>query len=123
MVNYDINYIHAIPIKSCKAEALVDGFNECYNVLRNNGFEADIVRRNNENSKLLIDYITTIKLTYKLASLEDHQTDYIERAIQTYKNHFISALKGVDPIFSCDCWDFLMPPNQHHTQLTLNLTH
>ena len=43
MVDYDSNYIHAVPTKSCRADALVTEFNECYNVFRNNGFEADMV--------------------------------------------------------------------------------
>ena len=50
MVNYDSNYIHAVPIKPRKAEVLVEIFNECYNVLRANGFEADLVRLDNEVS-------------------------------------------------------------------------
>ena len=54
MVDYDSNYIHAVPIKSCKAEAFVKSFNECYNVLCANGFEADLVRLDNKVSKLFI---------------------------------------------------------------------
>ena len=117
MVDYDSNYIHAVPLKSRKAEALVKGFNECYNVLHANGFDTDIVRLDNEVSKLLINYITTNKLSYQLVSLGDHQTNYAERAIQTYQNHFISALQGTDPTFPRDCWDLIIP----QINVTLNL--
>ena len=54
MVNYNINYIHAVPIKSRKAEALVEGFNKCYNILRDNRFKTNLVQLDNEVSKLLI---------------------------------------------------------------------
>ena len=117
MVGYDSNYIHAVPIKSRKAEALMEGFNECYNVLRDNRFEANLVRLDYEVSKLLIDSITTNKLTYQLASLGDHRMNYAERAIQTYKNHFISAFQDTNPTFPRDCWDLIMP----QIKITLNL--
>ena len=97
MVKYDSNYIHIVPIKSCKAEALANEFNECYNVLQTNGFKVDIVWLDNEVSKLLIEYIITNKLTYQLASPGGHQTSHTRRAIQTYKNHFISALQSIVP--------------------------
>lgn len=68
MEDYDSNYIHAVPIKLWKAEALVKGFHVCYTTLANNGFDATIVRLDNEVSTLLIEYIKSRKLQYQLAS-------------------------------------------------------
>ena len=59
MVKYGSKYIHSVPINLQEAEALVNGFNECYNVLQNNIFEADIVQLNNRVPKLLVEYIAT----------------------------------------------------------------
>ena len=36
MVDYDSNYIHAVPIKLRKAEELVAGFGACYRNLTDN---------------------------------------------------------------------------------------
>ena len=54
MVDYGSNFTHVVPMKSRTAEALFEGFNKCYSVLRASGFEADLVRLDNEVSKLLI---------------------------------------------------------------------
>eukprot|EP00532_Pseudo-nitzschia_australis_P014697 CAMPEP_0168284554 /NCGR_PEP_ID=MMETSP0141_2-20121125/23578_1 /TAXON_ID=44445 /ORGANISM="Pseudo-nitzschia australis, Strain 10249 10 AB" /LENGTH=143 /DNA_ID=CAMNT_0008228585 /DNA_START=853 /DNA_END=1284 /DNA_ORIENTATION=- len=100
MVDYDSNYIHAVPIKSRKAEDLVAGFDACYQTLTDNGIEGTYVRLDNEASKLLIQYIKSNNMDYQLASPGDHQINYAERAIQTYKG-----------------WDLLMP----QINITLNL--
>ena len=52
IVDYDSNYIHAVPIKSCKAEELVYGFRTCYKTLTDNGLQGTYVRLDNETSKL-----------------------------------------------------------------------
>ena len=56
-------------------------------------------------------------MDYQLASPGDHRVNYAERAIQTYKNHFISTLKGADPDYPDNGWDLLMP----QINITLNL--
>mmetsp|Transcript_27957 Transcript_27957/g.60145 ORF Transcript_27957/g.60145 Transcript_27957/m.60145 type:complete len:98 (-) Transcript_27957:541-834(-) len=62
MFDFDSNYIHAVPIKSQKAKALMKGFNKCFQVLKNNGFQANIVRLDNEVSQKPITYITNQQL-------------------------------------------------------------
>ena len=56
-------------------------------------------------------------MEYQLASPGDHRINYAERAIQTYKNHFISTLQGTDPDYPDNGWDLLMP----QINITLNL--
>ena len=56
-------------------------------------------------------------MDYQLASPRDHRINYAERAIQIYKNHFISTLQGADPDYPDNCWDLLMP----QINITLNL--
>ena len=46
-----------------------------------------------------------------------HRRNTAEAAIKNFKNHFISILAGVDPIFPLKLWDKLLPK----TKLTLNL--
>jgi hypothetical protein len=38
----------------------------------------------------------------------DHQLNYAERAIQTFKNHFITVLNGADSNFPAKKWDGLI---------------
>ena len=56
-------------------------------------------------------------MEYQLASPGDHRINSAERAIQTYKNHFISTLQGTDPDYPENGWDLLMP----QINITLNL--
>ncbi len=53
----------------------------------------------------------------QLVPPDTHRRNLAERAIQTFKSHFISVLAGVDPTFPMSLWDRLLP----QTVLTLNL--
>ena len=81
MVDYDSNYIHAVPIKSRKANELVAGFRTCYKTLIDNGLQGTYVQLDNEASKLLTTYIKSNHMEYQLASPGDHRINYAERAI------------------------------------------
>jgi hypothetical protein len=48
---------------------------------------------------------------------DTHQRNLAERAIQTFKSHFIAILAGVDPSFPMSLWDRLTP----QAVTTLNL--
>jgi len=53
----------------------------------------------------------------QLVPPDTHRRNHAERAIQTFKSHFISILAGVDPSFPMNLWDCLIP----QTVMTLNL--
>ena len=53
----------------------------------------------------------------QLASPGDHRTNPADRAIQTFKNHFIAIISGTNPEFPSNCWDLLVP----QAIITLNL--
>eukprot|EP00804_Cyclotella_cryptica_P014695 CCRYP_012698-RA/>CCRYP_012698-RA protein AED:0.35 eAED:0.35 QI:0/-1/0/1/-1/1/1/0/352 len=46
-----------------------------------------------------------------------HRCNAAERAIPTFKDHFLAVLAGTAPSFSADRWDLLIP----HAELMLNL--
>ena len=56
-------------------------------------------------------------MTYELVPPGQHRRNQAERAIQTFKSHFISILAGVDDKFPLSLWCHLLEP----TELTLNL--
>ena len=117
MYDYDSNFINAIPIKSRKSHILVEAFKECYSALCRNGLTGRLLRLDNEISKTLIAAIEAAGLDNQLASPGDHRLNFAERAIQTFKNHFIAILSGTDPDFPKNRWDLLLP----QTVITLNL--
>ena len=94
--SYDSNIILATGIKGRTSEKLVDGYNTLYERLIKAGVKPIIQRLDNEASKALIHAIEKKNLKYQLASPHDHRLNPAERAIQSFKNHFISNLHGCD---------------------------
>ena len=74
-------------------------------------------RIDNEVSKILIESIESKGLKYQLASPHDHRLNPAERAVQTWKNHFISNLHGCDSEFPAYKWCEIM----HQCEMTLNM--
>ena len=73
---------------------------------------------NNEASKEYRQHVTDIwKSTYQLVPPNFHRRNISERAIRTFKAHFLSILSGIPSSFPNYLWDKLLP----QTELSLNL--
>jgi hypothetical protein len=81
------------------------------------GLKPHLQRLDNEASLALIKYLTKHGIDYQLAPPHIHRRKNAERAIQTFKNHFIAGLCSVDPNFPLTLWDTLLP----QATITLNL--
>jgi len=55
--------------------------------------------------------------TFQLVPPDMHRRNQAERAIRTFKDHFLASLAGVDAAFPPYLWDLLLP----QAELTLNL--
>ena len=117
MFDTDSNFINAVPIKNRSTPELLKGFKHCHEYLKRRKFRAKLLRLDNKVSKELIAHIESEQLQYQLASPGDHRTNPAERAIQTFKNHFIAIISGTNPDFPSHCWDLLVP----QAVITLNL--
>ena len=71
----------------------------------------------NEASAAYKAAITANGCTYQLVPPHVHRRNAAERAIRTFKDHFLGILAGVDPSFPASRWDLLLP----QAELTLNL--
>jgi hypothetical protein len=56
-------------------------------------------------------------MEYQLFTPHCHQRNAAERAIHTFKEHFVAGLASVDPYFPLHLWDRLLP----QAEMTLNL--
>jgi hypothetical protein len=108
MYDYDSNSINAVGIKNRKTASLVNGYNELYEDLRKAGFNPVLHQLDNKTSDELIKEIEKKGLDYQIASPGDHRLNHAERAIQTFKNHFIAILFGTDSSFPAKQWDRLI---------------
>ena len=73
------------------------------------GSKPRLQRLDNEASTILKDFMYRENVDFQLASAGIHRCNKAERAIQTFKNHFISDLYTVDPTSPLNFWDKLIP--------------
>ena len=115
--DYDSNAILVEAIKSRAAAVIRDGWKKLNTILVNRGRQPELYILDNECSNELKSAMTKHKIDYQLVPPHVHCRNAVERAIQTFKHHFLSGLASVDPNYPVNEWDRLLP----QTTLTLNL--
>jgi hypothetical protein len=84
------------------------------------GLSVDLQILDNEASLAYKEAITfKWNATFQLVPPDMHRCNQAERAICTFKDHFLAILAGVDAVFPTYLWDLLLP----QAKLTLNLLH
>jgi hypothetical protein len=82
------------------------------------GLSVDLQILDNEASMAYKEaIILKWKVTFQLVPPDMHRRNWAERAIRTFKDHFLAILAGVDAAFPPYLWDLLLP----QAELTLNL--
>ncbi len=81
------------------------------------GLKPILQTMDNEASKALKQYLREADVEFQLAPPHIHRVNAAERAIRTFKNHFIAGLASTDKLFPLHLWDHLIP----QAILTLNL--
>ena len=71
----------------------------------------------NEISAAYKTAITTSNMTYQLVPPDDHRRNIAEKAIQTWKDHFVSTLSGTADNFPLHLWCQLIPQMEHQLNL------
>jgi hypothetical protein len=117
LYDYDSNSIHAEPIPNRKKESIKSAYENILRLLQRRGLQPHLHRLDNEASTLLKEFITDENIEFQLTPASLHRRNWAERAIQTFKNHFISGLCTTHPDFPLNLWDKLLP----QAVLTLNL--
>jgi hypothetical protein len=96
----------------------IAAYNSIMTRLAAHGLSFDLQILNNEASAAYKQAIMfTWQSKFQLVPLEMHHCNRAERAIRTFKDHFLSILAGVDQSFPPYLWDLLLP----QAELTLNL--
>jgi hypothetical protein len=62
-------------------------------------------------------FFTANDVEYQLVPSHGHRRNAAERAIRTFKEHFVAGLSSVDPTFPLHLWERLLP----QAEITLNL--
>jgi hypothetical protein len=114
---YYCNYIKVVPMKSRSASEWVKAYDSIHQELTVKGFKPKLQTLDNEASTALKNYFTANNIAYQLVPPRCHRRNAAERAIRTFKEHFVAGISTVDPSFPMHLWDRLLP----QAEITLNL--
>ena len=117
LYEYDSNAILARPFKTRQAKELVETWTKLFKDLTNNGHISKNFIMDNECSTEMKTALKKYNLKYQLVPPEVHRRNAAERAIRTFKNHFLSCLATCNKNFPIREWDRLLP----QTVMTLNM--
>lgn len=117
LYEYDSNYILAEPMKNHSDAEMCRVYDKALDRLKQAGFHPQMHYLDNEASQALKNIINKENIWYQLPPPGNKRKNNAERAIQTYKNHYISGLATVHPDFPLNLWDQLI----EHGEITLNL--
>jgi hypothetical protein len=111
LCHQDTNTIHAVVIPNCQAASIRKAWEATHKNLMQQGHVPNLHILNNKWSQELKDAFTKHKIAFQQAPAKEHRANIAERAIRTFKNHFISILCSVDSNFPMTEWDRLI---RHH---------
>ena len=115
--DYDSNSILVEPMRSRTGPCILAAFQVIHVRLVTAGLRPMLQRLDNECSAALKTFLRDEQIDYQLVPPGIHRRNAAERAIRTFKNHFIAGLCSVDKNFPLRLWDKLLP----QAELTLNL--
>ena len=117
MYHYESNAILAEPIAGLTDELIFAAYKKKFEYLESKGFRMKVNIMDNQATKIISSFLTSKECKLQLVEPHNHRMNAAERAIETWKDHFISALCTTDSAFPVQLWDRLTPQAQD----TLNL--
>jgi hypothetical protein len=114
---YDCKYVKVVPMKSRSASEWVKAYDSIHQELTVKGFKQKLQTLDKEASTALKNFFTVNDIAYQLVPPHCHWRNAAERAIRTFKEHFVPGFSWVDPSFPMHLWDRLLS----QAEITLNL--
>lgn len=111
------NYIKVLPMKDRSKTSYLKAHKEGLDWYDSRGYKPTFQRMDNETSIEFANHLRTHNIDIDLAPPHMHRRNKAERAIRTWKNHFIATIAGVDPNFPMCAWNELIP----QAEMTINM--
>ena len=115
--DFDSNAILVEPLKSRQAAEITKAWKAIHSKLETNATAPSLYILNNEASGQFKQALKKYKIDYQLAPPHMHCINAAERAICSFKNHFLAIMATADPAYPAAEWDRLLP----QAELTINL--
>jgi hypothetical protein len=106
--DYDSNAILVEAMPSRTSASMLKAYKVIHSILTSRGFRPQCQRLDNEISKEFKAFLNKIKVDFQLTPAGSHRRNVAERAIRTWKNHFIAILCSIDANFPLKLWDCLL---------------
>ena len=116
-IHIDANYIFCETMKNRTEGEMITAYQKMVDRMELAGLGLKHHRLDNECSENFKKCIRRNNMTWELVPPDCHRRNMAERAIQTFKNHFVAILSGVDDRFPLSLWCHLVRP----AELTVNL--
>ena len=94
---HNANAILAIPVKNRSEQSLIDAYTTIYKKLTNCRLTPQLHISDNKCSTAFKQFLAVRNIKLQLVPPYDHQTNPAERAIGTFKDHFIAGLASLPP--------------------------
>jgi hypothetical protein len=114
--DYNSNSIHVRAIPNRSAHHIAVAFKGIHDMLALRGRRPHLHILNNECSKALREFMEQEEIDCQLTLPGIHRVNAVERAIGSFKGHFIASLCATDKNFPLHLWNHLLP----QAELTLN---
>ena len=119
LYDYTTNAILVEPIKDTTEKTMIDTFTTMIEKLTKKGFKPVLNIIDNVATKAIKNFLEANKIDMQLVEPHNHRVNAAERAIQTFKNHFIAGLCTTDEKFPAQLWNKLIEQGQD----SLNMLH
>ena len=117
LYDYNSNAILAEPLKSKSEGEMIRAYTKLLEYLSGRGLKPRIQKLDNECPAGLKRFMTQNEVEFQLVPPHIHRRNPAERAISSWKDHFIASLSSTDKQFPMHLWCRLIP----QCTLTLNL--
>ena len=105
--DYDTNAIFAEPVQNLQDATIIEAFDKIFTELVEKGHKPQFNVIDNQAVKPLKAYLNKQECKCQFVEPNNHRVNAAERAIQTFKKHFISGLCTTDTNFPLQLWDQL----------------
>ena len=114
---YNSNTIHAEPLKTISGRDLKTAYQKIHILLTNRGLKPGLHILYNECPNVIKTFINEVNEKFQLVLPHIHCRNSAERAIRTFKEHFVAKIASTHKDFPLHLWCQLLP----RASLTLNL--
>ena len=113
---YDCNLIEAIPLKNRSNNEFQRAYKYIYDLLTRKGYKPQLHKLDNETLRDIKEWIHQQNTNIQFTPPDMHCQNAAEKAIQTWKNHFLAGLASLPKDFPIIHWCCLIP----QANITLN---